>query len=1091
MASVLEETLGRLLLPDNNTIKQATLELKEIFKDPNIVPGLCQILSSSQSAQVRQLAAVLLRRKVQKGRQWRALPENVCQNIRENILQLLLQEPEKFVRNSIAQVVATVAKHDLPKNQWPQLFLFIQQYTRSQSSAEREVGTFVLYSVASMAAEQLKPHLVSMLQLLTEVIHDSENRLVPYYVIRTITEVIFFIGDDEVVRALTLKYIQNVIPRMLQVIQELIPVDEDQACELLEVFDEMLECEVSIIVPHIKSTLEFCLQVGSRTDLGDGIRVKALSFVASLIRLKKKAFLKHQMVEPVLSVLFPIMCAGSEEDEDEDDLDDHECRMPSMYAPQVIDAMAIHLPPDKVIPNIIKLVEPNINSDSPSHRRASFVTLAVAVEGCADYIKNRHLHALLDCVVKGLNDPDPGVRNSALFALGQFCEHLQPEITSFASGLLPLLFQYLGKASQEAEKNPKGLTKSYYALETFCENLDKDILPYLPTLMEHMLTTLKTVNSTRAKELAISAIGATANSAKELLKPYFGDIIEQFKPYLAPHSEMGGLSEEDTRKLQIQTLDTLSVIARSIGEETFAPIAKECADFGIGLLNSVDDPDLRRCVYGLFAALSVIMKNEISPYLEVLVTFMMASLKSTEGVQTHYKEDEEQVAIFNEEDLYDEEDISAEDDDDEDEDQKIQGISVKNEFLDEKEDACTSLGELAGNTGAAFLPYFEQSMKDVLEMIDYPAPGVKKAAMAAMGQMCICVHKANQETPSAENKFPELFSTVVQKFLDVMKEDVDSLVVMSAIDTLYEMLDKIGQPVIQVQGIADAILTRMKQVFTHKLACQDQDAEDDDEEAEFDGMLIESAGDVLPAMAKLLGGPNFMPFFTSFLTDLEKRLKETSSIAERSFSIGTIAEIIQASGSAVVPFLQKLYPLFLKFVKDADDEVCSNAVFGLGCLCASCGDHLTRQYSEILKTLHEVMTKTSNERVHDNVCAATCRMIMTSKNSLPLGQVLPSVLQCLPLKEDFEENKTVFECLFQLYLSGDQEIMQYIPKLLMVVAHIVGTDQVKQDTQALLINFVKDLHIKFPAEFQTVQGSLTPEQAVRLQACLEYTNGSS
>ena len=48
-----------------------------------------------------------------------------------------------------------------------------------------------------------------------------------------------------------------------------------------------------------------------------------------------QAFLKHQMVEPVLSVLFPIMCAGSEEDEDEDDLDDHECRMPSMYAPQV------------------------------------------------------------------------------------------------------------------------------------------------------------------------------------------------------------------------------------------------------------------------------------------------------------------------------------------------------------------------------------------------------------------------------------------------------------------------------------------------------------------------------------------------------------------------------------------------------------------------------------------------------------------------------------------------------------------------------------------------------------------------------------
>lgn len=37
------------------------------------------------------------------------------------------------------------------------------------------------------------------------------------------------------------------------------------------------------------------------------------------------------------------------------------------------------------------------------------------------------------------------------------------------------------------------------------------------------------------------------------------------------------------------------------------------------------------------------------------------------------------------------------------------------------------------------------------------------------------------------------------------------------------------------------------------------------------------------------------------------------------------------------------------------------------------------------------MTKTSNERVHDNVCAATCRMIMASKTSLPLNQVSETV----------------------------------------------------------------------------------------------------
>ena len=57
------------------------------------------------------------------------------------------------------------------------------------------------------------------------------------------------------------------------------------------------------------------------------------------------------------------------------------------------------------------------------------------------------------------------------------------------------------------------------------------------------------------------------------------------------------------------------------------------------------------------------------------------------------------------------------------------------------------------------------------------------------------------------------------------------------------------------------------------MACQDQDDDpDDDAEAEFDSMLIESAGDVLPVIARIMGGENFLPFFTSFVTDLLKRL---------------------------------------------------------------------------------------------------------------------------------------------------------------------------------------------------------------------------
>ena len=47
-----------------------------------------------------------------------------------------------------------------------------------------QTGMFVLYTVSSSAAEQLKPHLASLLQLLGEVINDNQNQLVPYYAVK-------------------------------------------------------------------------------------------------------------------------------------------------------------------------------------------------------------------------------------------------------------------------------------------------------------------------------------------------------------------------------------------------------------------------------------------------------------------------------------------------------------------------------------------------------------------------------------------------------------------------------------------------------------------------------------------------------------------------------------------------------------------------------------------------------------------------------------------------------------------------------------------------------------------------------------------
>ncbi len=60
------------------------------------------------------------------------------------------------------------------------------------------------------------------------------------------------------------------------------------------------------------------------------------------------------------------------------------------------------------------------------------------------------------------------------------------------------------------------------------------------------------------------------------------------------------------------------------------------------------------------------------------------------------------------------------------------------------------------------------------------------------------------------------------------------------------------------------------------MACQEEDAESVDvelgEDAELDAMLIENAGDVIPALARVVGGTTFVPYFQQFLPDLVKKL---------------------------------------------------------------------------------------------------------------------------------------------------------------------------------------------------------------------------
>ena len=94
----------------------------------------------------------------------------------------------------------------------------------------------------------------------------------------------------------------------------------------------------------------------------------------------------------------------------------------------------------------------------------------------------------------------------------------------------------------------------FYALETFCETLGEDVLPYLPPLMQNLLQLLQLPGEghQHVRELALSAVGALGNAAREGLVPYFEPVMMALRQYLL--AERSGENGE----LQVQALGECS-----------------------------------------------------------------------------------------------------------------------------------------------------------------------------------------------------------------------------------------------------------------------------------------------------------------------------------------------------------------------------------------------------------------------------------------------------------------------------------------------------------------------------------------------------
>ncbi|XP_064359406.1 importin-4-like [Dromaius novaehollandiae] len=472
-APELEPLLAELLEPDSGRVRRATARLREAFADPQTPARLSLLLTASPRPQVRQMAAVLLRRRLL-GR-WSRLDPALRQRLPALLAEALERETEHPVTVALAQLAALVLRRG-GLGAWGPLGTWLQAGARDPRPPRQEAALLVLSAAVEAAPEALAPHGPPLAALCRGLLGPTAAPGPTAYSLRALGGLAAMLGDGHT------ELLRSLLPDVLGGVEKLLDADEALATEALEVLDEFLEADPAAVTPHLRPLLDLCLQVGGAATRGDAVRARALATVAFVAQRCPKALLRGGLLPPLLRGLLGPLCAApppgrpdpeDEEDEEEEEEEGGEAEgsggpSPRHAAAQALDALAQALPPEKLLRPLLPLLEPLLGSPRPPARKGGLLALGALAEGCGEHLRRRYLGPALRVLRGGLGDPEASVRGAAACALRRLADCLQPEVATLAGEMLPTALAALeGPGVREAP------AKAWYILESLLECLGR------------------------------------------------------------------------------------------------------------------------------------------------------------------------------------------------------------------------------------------------------------------------------------------------------------------------------------------------------------------------------------------------------------------------------------------------------------------------------------------------------------------------------------------------------------------------------------------------------------------------------------------
>lgn len=670
-----------------------------------------------------------------------------------------MKEQNARCRHSESRLIASIANHDLDEDAWPDLIPSLFNLAGSGEVSHREVGSYIIYAILDENPTHFAEKVRELLSLFANTIKDPQSRDVRVNTVMSIGAVLMLVEPEEDELAVTA--VQQLVPSMVDVLKDAVEnSDDERSKQTFEVFQQFLAYEPVLLAPHLRDLMLFMAELAGNTNADDDVRCQALAFLAQTVRYRRMKVQAMKDMGAQLTLKGMEILTEIDDDEDEDDI------TPARAALSLVDQLASDLPPRQVIVPLLEALPKFASSENPGFRKSGILALGTVAEGAPDFVSTQ-LKTIMPIVLRLLNDPDSGVRHTALIGLTRIADEMAEELSDDRDALIEGLLKNVQAASIEsgdastAKKNVEILRCACAALDALATGFDSDVMQkYGPELITPVGTLLGHPDF-KVKSAAAGALGAIASSMEEAFEPYFEKTMTALGPYV--HIK----DSEDELDLRSGVCDAMGHFAAAVGPQKFQPYVLDLMKASEEALN-LGNPRLRETSFILWSSLSKVYGKEFAPFIAGVFKGLFDSLELEEEELVLNLSEEEQAIIGTGEEIIQggkkikvrqaqegEEVMDADDDEDDDDEWADYGVTPE---AMEKEVAIEVLGDVI--THACGLPeisqYLQKALEQITPLVEHTYEGCRKAAISTLWRAYARVYELMEEQTGIkwESGFP-------------------------------------------------------------------------------------------------------------------------------------------------------------------------------------------------------------------------------------------------------------------------------------------------------------------------------------------------